>query len=60
MEWKENFSMEYGIVKVWNGTEDISSMEWKNFFILFHFNAVFILQAVNKAAFDQTKNDEKK
>ena len=58
MEWKENFSMEYGmerkIFHQWNGKI------FSYFFILAHFNAVFILQAVNKAAFDQTKNDEKK
>ena len=28
-------------------------MEWKEFSILAHFNVVFILCAVNKAAFDQ-------
>ena len=28
MEWKENFSMEYRIIKVWNGMEDfINGME---------------------------------
>ena len=28
-------------------------IEWKEFSILAHFNVVFILSAVNKAAFDQ-------
>ena len=46
--------MKYGIVKVWNGMEDLL-MEWKEFLyfhtfcILAHFNVVLILNAFNKA-----------
>ena len=60
MKWKENFNMEYGIVKVWNAMKDfINGMEWKEssyfhtFFIFAYFIVVFILSAVNKATFDQ-------
>ena len=51
MEWKANFGMEYGIIKVWNGMERILPY-FHTFSILAHFNVVFILSAVNKAAFD--------
>ena len=51
MKWKENFSMKYGIVKVWNGMKKISILPY--FSILAHFKAAYILSAVNKAAFDQ-------
>ena len=64
MEWKENSSMENGIVKVWNEMEDFINGIEKNFpyFHAFskltHFNVIFIPNAVNNAAFNQThKND---
>ena len=56
MEWKKNFSMEYGTVKVWNGMKTFingkNSPYFYTFSILAHFN-VFILNAVNKAVFGQ-------
>ena len=43
-EWKENFSIEYGIGKVWNGIEDfINGME-KVFHTSTHFPYLLILR----------------
>ena len=43
IEWKKNFSIEYGIAKVWNGLEDFINGMKKNLPHFTHFPYLLIL-----------------